>query len=77
VRLRTVLDSLQIGALRYVLDAKTVKEREERFDELQAVLLPIVNQVWGRGEGQAAECPDGYINCNGVCVPYQCVEDAY
>jgi hypothetical protein len=71
-RLRTILDSLEIGALRYYLDAKSTSEREQRFERIQSALLPIIRQMWGRGEAIDG-CPEGYMDCGGVCVPYQCV----
>ena len=71
-RLRTILDSLDIGALRYYLDARSVAERAQRFEKLQSALIPIIREIWNPGEG-FIDCPDGYMDCGGVCVPYQCV----
>ena len=71
-RLRTILDSMDIGALRYYLDAPSLGEREQRFEKLQSALMPIIREIWNPGEG-LADCPEGYIDCGGVCVPYQCV----
>ena len=71
-RLRTILDSMDIGALRYYLDAQSVAERTQRFEKLKSALMPIIREIWNRGES-LAECPEGYIDCGGVCVPYQCV----
>ena len=70
-RLRTILDSMEVGALRYYLDAPSA-EREARFEKLQSQLLPIIRELWGAGEF-VAECPEGYVDCGGVCVPYECV----
>jgi len=72
-RLRTILDSMEIGALRYYLYAESVAERTQRFEKLNSALVPIIREVWRLTEGIAPECPDGYIDCGGVCVPYQCV----
>lgn len=72
-RLRTILDSVEIGALRYYLYAESVAERTERFEKLNSALLPIIREIWRLTEGIAPECPEGYIDCGGVCVPYQCV----
>ena len=72
-RLRTILDSMEIGALRFYLDAPSVAERERRFEKLKSDLLPIIREIWGQSEDIAPECPEGYIDCGGVCVPYQCV----
>ena len=71
-RLRTILDSLDIGALRYYLDAQSATEREQRFEKLQSALMPIIREIWTPGEG-ITDCPEGYMDCGGVCVPYQCV----
>ena len=76
-RLRTVLDSLEIGALRYYLDAPSAAERKAHFEKLQSALLPIIREIWGQSEGIAPECPEGYIDCGGVCVPYQCVGGSF
>ena len=71
-RLRTILDSLDIGALRYYLDAPSLGEREQRFEKLQSALMPIIREIWNPGES-FVDCPEGYMDCGGVCVPYQCV----
>jgi hypothetical protein len=72
-RLRTILDSLEIGALRYYLDGRDVNEKAKRFEELSAKLVPICKDLWADQLGiAAAGCPDGYNNCDGVCVPYSC-----
>lgn len=71
VRLRTIIDSLEIGAIRYFLDAPTTPQKEERLEELQGVLLPIIQWLWGDAPA-TIECPEGYTDCNGVCVPYPC-----
>jgi hypothetical protein len=70
VRLRTLIDSLECGAIRYMLQKSEGKGG--RFDELQGKLMPIIEWVWA----QKAEigCPEGYVDCQGVCVPYPCPE---
>lgn len=71
-RLRTVLDGLEINALRYCLSARDVERRIELAAEIVEILMPVVEKFQLRvpgGEG----CPEGYNDCNGVCVPYQCV----
>ena len=74
VRLRTILDSLELGAIKYML--KEPGGRGGRYDELTNKLQPIVEWVWkkvGGGEGMLViDCPEGYIDCHGVCVPYPC-----
>lgn len=78
VQLRTMLDSLEIGAIRYYLMARDVPAKQRRFIELDEKLMPIVKWLWGgaTGIGMAprpdVECPAGYIDCNGCCVPYPC-----
>ena len=72
-RLRTILDSLEIGALRFYLDGTNAAEKKRRLEKLESELLPIIHQVWNRGMGIIEVCPDGYNNCDGVCVPYACL----
>ena len=72
-RLRTILDSLEIAALRYYLENTDVSEKKKRFEILSAKLVPICKDLWADQLGIAASgCPDGYNNCDGVCVPYMC-----
>jgi len=74
VRLRTILDSLEIGALRYYLDGTTEPEKARRLKEIEAALMPFINKLWGRHLGGLVSCPRGYAECEGVCVPYSCVQ---
>jgi hypothetical protein len=76
VELRTILDSLEIGAIRFYLDKTTPAEKKERFEKLRDQLMPIVTEVWGGRKGLALGCPEGYTNCNGCCVPYDCFDGA-
>jgi hypothetical protein len=75
IRLRTVLDALETGVLRYCLDNKNIQKRFQRIDEIEAVLLPIIQSLKDKvllpGGGKDA-CAEGLFNCGGVCVPYQC-----
>jgi hypothetical protein len=73
VRLRTILDSLQDGSIRYYLEFQDSLDAHKRFEELESRLMPIIKWLWG-GAG-AIGCPPGYSNCNGVCVPYACPPD--
>jgi hypothetical protein len=68
VRLRTVLDSLELGAIKYFL--KEQEKKGERFDEINSQLMPIIDWLWNKAI--AIECPEGYMDCKGVCVPYPC-----
>ena len=84
VRLRTLLDSLECGAINYFLEH--TEGRGGRFDELNERLMPLIHWVWhkdrkkppypkggGKGGGrETIDCPEGYVDCQGVCVPYPC-----
>jgi hypothetical protein len=72
VRLRTILDSLELGAIKYML--KEPEGRGGRYDELTNKLQPIVDWVWKKvgGDAMVIDCPEGYIDCHGACVPYPC-----
>jgi hypothetical protein len=79
VHLRTMLDSLEIGAIRYYLTAGDLPAKQRRYIALDKKLMPIIEWLWGEaGSGARAvagpdvECPEGYIDCHGVCVPYPC-----
>lgn len=75
IRLRTITDSLEFGAIRYYLSASTPEEKAARLAKLEGQLMPIVDSLWnGTGEMSVMdiECPDGYVNCHGCCVPYPC-----
>jgi len=71
VQLRTMLDSLQIGALRYFVDPEDPCEQEAHFEYLYKHLMPIIQHVWAQSKD--TDCPEGYYDCNGCCVPYQCI----
>lgn len=75
VQLRTMLDSLQIGALRYYLNA-TGEERQCNFEYLTNQMEPIIEQTWksmATAKESQGSCPDGYVDCYGCCVPYNCL----
>jgi hypothetical protein len=73
VRLRTVLDSLEIGAIRYFSSAPTAALKQKRMEQTQEALMPIIRWLWGMPEDVLTiDCPEGYTNCHGVCVPYLC-----
>jgi hypothetical protein len=74
VRLRTILDSLEIGALRFYLDGTTEPEKGSRLKEIETVLMPFIDKLWGRRRPGLIDCPRGYTECEGVCVPYSCVQ---
>ena len=76
IRLRTILDGLELTALRYCLKDNDAAKRTERAEELEKVLMPIVTEYQNKMSSALAdsqiECPDGYVNCSGCCVPYPC-----
>ena len=75
IRLRTVMDSLEMIALRYTLEKPGQAERTRRADEVVTMLKPIVHALTDRIYTSAlppGECPDGYYNCNDCCIPYPC-----
>ena len=73
IRLRTVLDSLEITAIQYCLKDTNEQKRIKRADELVQMLLPIIQAIRGKTFGQGPQgCGEGYFDCGGVCVPYQC-----
>jgi hypothetical protein len=69
VRLRTMLDAMEIVALRYYFDAETADEKNERAAKLAELIMPMLNQF---KKGLIEECPAGLNNCGGCCVPYRC-----
>jgi hypothetical protein len=76
IRLRTVLDALEISALRYCLTEKDEKTRVRQANKIVKALKPLVKrfQNSAASSGPGGTCEDGFFNCNGVCVPYQCPE---
>ena len=68
--LRTLLDSLEIGALRYFLNEKG--SQPEKFKYLMNKLKPIADELWELQNGASIDCPPGYYSCDGMCVPYPC-----
>lgn len=84
IRLRTMIDSLECGSIRYYLQGATPEERRARLKQLESDLMPIVDWLWhqtgptkraARVVTFAADdvgCPEGYVNCHGCCVPYPC-----
>ena len=70
VRLRTILDSVEVGSIRYYLQYQDSPDRGKHFEKLRSVLMPVIEFVWG--SDKEITCPDGYQFCDGVCVPYTC-----
>ncbi len=72
-RLRTVLDGLEITSLRYCLQDNDATKRIARAEELEQVLLPIITEYQNKMRtNSTVDCPDGFNNCGGCCVPYDC-----
>ena len=69
--LRTILDSLEIGALRYYLNAPDPGQQEANFQYLKKQTRPILDHIW-KGP-KDVDCPEGYHDCGGCCVPYDCM----
>jgi len=68
-RLRTITDSLELGAIRYFMSGPNKGERLAQVEEL---LHEALNFFWRENESEPIDCPEGYTNCHGACVPYQC-----
>lgn len=71
MRLRTLLDALEVNTLRYCMDGNDRDLWISRIESVEAELLNMIGRVNGK-----APCGPGYFNCGGVCVPYPCWEQA-
>jgi hypothetical protein len=75
IRFRTVLDSMEAMALRYCLKDADPEKRVKRAKEIEKDLMPVIKKYQEKLETvniPGDRCPDGFINCGGCCVPYQC-----
>ena len=83
IRLRTILDAIEMGSLRFALTGATPEERLKRAEKLIEKLHPVAEKIsrWNEQGPSAAllasretddPCPDGYYYCYGVCLPYPC-----
>ncbi len=72
IKLRTVLDALEINALRYCLKDTDEAKRIKRAEEIIKDLMPIIEKYQGTMNMGGAECGDGFFRCNGCCIPYPC-----
>lgn len=75
IRLRTVLDAVEIGALQYCLREESATERIKRAEEIEKLLMHVLDKIKDKTTRPTASCAEGYYNCGGVCVPYQCPTD--
>jgi hypothetical protein len=73
IRLRTVLDGLEMNALRYCLETENVGTRTRRAKAIVAKVMPLLRKWQTEAVTPGEACDEGYVLCNGVCVPYQCV----
>ena len=73
--LRTMLDSLEVGALRFFLNG-TGMPQGQKYTYLEGMLRPTIEALWTLQQGDDTECPPGYYDCDGCCVPYKCPEIA-
>ena len=73
IELRTILDSLEIGALRFYLNATDPTQQEKNFQYLKTQTKPILDHIWAKKSPREADCPEGYHDCSGCCVPYNCI----
>ena len=78
IRLRTILDGVEICALRYCLEGARSSDRIYRIKEMDRVLMPVIEQLKKLMDKLAVpggeRCPDGFYECDGCCVPYPCPE---
>ena len=84
IRLRTVLDGLEMNALYYVLEDKYAAARTHRAAKIEVllrecydVIIKLRSEKDVQSYGEMIEqvggnCPPGYHNCDGICVPYHC-----
>jgi hypothetical protein len=71
--MRTALDAVEMGSLRWCMDDKSKAERAKRAAYIAERLKPIAEELRKKsGPPGQGPCPDGYYFCNGMCVPYQC-----
>ncbi len=74
IKFRSVLDALEISAMRYFLKDKDDAGRIKRAEELEEKLAPIIKEYQNQmmREDNPGECPEGCFDCGGYCLPYPC-----
>ena len=84
IQFRTVLDGLELTAMRYFLKDKDEAQRIARAEEFKNLLMPIITKYQNKMSLESQnkmnvdsasiqiECPEGYYNCSGCCVAYPC-----
>ena len=72
--LRTVMDALDIFAVKYSLAPTTNRERIKKINAVVKDLMPLVKKYGGSPSRSSTEsgCRPPLCECNGVCVPYDC-----
>ncbi|MGI8639237.1 MAG: hypothetical protein ACR2MG_04715 [Pyrinomonadaceae bacterium] len=73
VRFRTVLDALELTAMRYCLKDKNAAKRIARAEELERVLMPIIIEYENQMRSNVnVQCPEGMFDCGNCCLGYPC-----
>ncbi len=72
IRLRTILDAIEISALRYCLKDANAAKIIKRVNEIEALLKPVNTRLRIKMHIRPGDCEDGFFNCGGYCVPYPC-----
>lgn len=84
IRFRTLLDGLELVAMRYFLKDKDHAKRIARAQEFEKTLMPIIteyknklgtaskNNMSSASASIQSECPEGTYSCSGCCVSYPC-----
>jgi hypothetical protein len=67
--------------IRYCLEVDGARGRIKRIREVEKTIMPLIREIQSKlaiapGGGGGGGCPDGYFDCGGVCVPYQCPKDS-
>ena len=70
-QLRTILDSVQNGALRDYCSATSQETRNDIFNYLNTNLKPIHDYLLQISLG--GQCPKGEFDCGGYCSAYPCL----
>ncbi len=75
VRLRTLLDSIEILSLVYYTNDDNQRNRHARYEDIESLLMPVIRELRRRKPGLGGDdsCPPGLRDCGGCCVPYRCM----
>jgi hypothetical protein len=68
--LRTILDSVERGALRYYLEAPSQAARDKRLRYLKRTLKPVHDRVYGIAKD--SPCRPPLYDCGGYCCDTPC-----